>query len=339
MRCCGSLLLLLGCVCVYGVPLSPSPLEPGNCLDPYTHGAAEQALTKINQDRRQGYVYSLHRLSNAHHMKHGPTGVVFYLTLDFVETKCHVLSKRVWKDCGVREEGDMPVYGQCKATIYMNKVKRISKLLRYSCLARSVPASRIIAVCPDCPSATSLDDKDVLKTVEMALEKYNKESGNANYFRLLNITRASLQSRIAEFTFADFIIQETVCTNTTDVAQAGKCAMMDCEFAHKGHCSASYFHTPGEEESVKVDCDIFEPEGAEKEKQRHLLGGEHGHAHNHTHEHTEDHEHTHGDSHEHDHTHGHGQVHYDTHEHDHVHHHDSTREGDHAHNHAHDHAH
>ncbi|KAJ8374354.1 hypothetical protein SKAU_G00049340 [Synaphobranchus kaupii] len=77
------------------------------------------------------------------------------------------------------------------------------------------------------------DDKSVLKTVEMSLEKYNRESRNANYFGLLNVTRASPQGGIADFTFAEFTIQETVCSNSTDVAEAAKCALMDCEFADK----------------------------------------------------------------------------------------------------------
>ncbi|KAJ8374358.1 hypothetical protein SKAU_G00049380 [Synaphobranchus kaupii] len=77
------------------------------------------------------------------------------------------------------------------------------------------------------------DDKSVLKTVEMSLEKYNRESRNANYFGLLNVTRASPQGGIADFTFAEFTIQETVCSNSTDVAEAAKCALMDCEFAQK----------------------------------------------------------------------------------------------------------
>ncbi|KAJ8374355.1 hypothetical protein SKAU_G00049350 [Synaphobranchus kaupii] len=114
----------------------------------------------------------------------------------------------------------LQVYGQCKATIYINKVKRIVRLYRYSCIVR-----------PDCPSMIDQDDKSVLKTVEMSLEKYNRESRNANYFGLLNVTRASAQGGIADFTFAEFTIQEMVCSNSTDIAEAAKCALMDCEFA------------------------------------------------------------------------------------------------------------
>lgn len=39
----------------------------------------------------------------------GENGIVFYLTLDVEETKCHVLSKKSYKDCEVRQDDDSPV--------------------------------------------------------------------------------------------------------------------------------------------------------------------------------------------------------------------------------------
>ena len=39
----------------------------------------------------------------------GETGVVFYLTLDVVETNCSVLSRSDWKSCEARPDEDTPV--------------------------------------------------------------------------------------------------------------------------------------------------------------------------------------------------------------------------------------
>lgn len=39
----------------------------------------------------------------------GETGVVFYLTLDVLETDCHVLSKKNWKDCETQGPEQYPV--------------------------------------------------------------------------------------------------------------------------------------------------------------------------------------------------------------------------------------
>lgn len=100
----------------------------------------------------------------------GETGVVFYLTLDVVETNCSVLSKTV--DCESRPVYDTPVrnipsysqtqfptnktlfnkalwcilhllviyplqvYGQCKAAIYTNRPHRVVRLYKYDCVVR-----------------------------------------------------------------------------------------------------------------------------------------------------------------------------------------------------------
>lgn len=56
------------------------------------------------------------------------------------------------------------------------------------CLA---PAARVQAICPDCSSHISMDNAEVQTTVSSSLEKFNKDSGLANHFALLNITRAT----------------------------------------------------------------------------------------------------------------------------------------------------
>lgn len=65
-----SLLLALGCMHVRGAPLENDGMEQGSCEDPQAKGAAGLALSKINADRKEGYVFGLHRLSNVHMTKH-----------------------------------------------------------------------------------------------------------------------------------------------------------------------------------------------------------------------------------------------------------------------------
>ncbi|XP_071369297.1 fetuin B [Centroberyx affinis] len=338
------LLLVAGCVCVHAAPVEQGGMEPGSCKDASALGAAGRALTKINQDRQEGYVFQLHRLSNVNMMTHGETGVVFYLTLDVVETNCHVLSRKEAKDCQARPLEDTPVYGQCKAAIYINKVHRVERLYKYDCVIRPTPAAKVAEVCPDCPSHTDLDNAEILKTVSLSLEKFNKESGLANRFALLNVTRATLSMGMATFYNAQYTIQETSCANSKDATKAVDCPVMDCEFAHKGFCKASHSHSPGGED-ISVECEIYEPEAAEREKKLHLLGGETDHSHNdtHTHAHAHDHDgahdHGHAHDHEHDHTKGHAQGHAHAHANDSEHHHTHDHAEGSAHRHAHDHSH
>lgn len=65
-----SLLLVLGCTHLHGAPVEHGQLQQGSCEDPSALGAASLAVTKINQDRKEGYIFSLHRLSNVHTAQH-----------------------------------------------------------------------------------------------------------------------------------------------------------------------------------------------------------------------------------------------------------------------------
>ncbi|XP_069009085.1 fetuin B [Embiotoca jacksoni] len=340
-----SLLLALGCVNVRA-----APVEQGSCEDAQAVGAAGLALTKINQARQEGYIFGLHRLSNVHMATHGDTGVVFYLTLDVVETNCSVLSKKDWKECEIRPVSDTPVYGQCKAAIYINKVHRVTRLYKYDCTVRPAPAARVTRICPDCPSFAAMDDADVQKTLSLSLEKFNKESGLSNRFALLKITRATSGMAMSMYYNVEYTIQETTCAQSAGAAPADKCPLMDCEFAHKGFCKASLYTSPSGDEDISVDCELYEPEAADREKKMHRLGGATDHSHNDTHPHSQDHDQAHAadPSHTHDHEHDHTKAHNhhdithkhaDDSDHHHTHDHDAGTSYRHAHAHSHDHGH
>ncbi|XP_016132055.1 fetuin B isoform X2 [Sinocyclocheilus grahami] len=340
--------LMMTFLCVHGAPVDV--LAPGSCQDAVASGAAAEAMNKINLDRTEGYVFSLDRLTNVHHMKHGETGIVFYLTFDVLETKCHAISKKNWRNCESRNPEQYPVYGQCKAVMYMNRVHRVSRLYKYSCTVRPVPASKIRERCPDCPVQLPEDHEAALRTAKMGMEKYNNESALANYFVPLNITRAFSQLHFGRFYSVEFTIQETVCSSKTNTADVSECEVMACEFAHKGFCKASHTVTATGEEHLSVQCEIFEPEAAEEEKKKHLIGGEldHSHSsttgsatgHDHDYDHTKllahkhDHEHTSGHHHTHEHGKGHGHTHSHDHDHAHAHH---AKAHEHGHHHTHEH--
>ncbi|XP_041792083.1 histidine-rich glycoprotein-like [Chelmon rostratus] len=345
-----SLLLALGCVHIHGAPVEPAGLEQGSCEDASAKGAAGLALTKINQDRTEGYVFNLHRLSNVHMTKHGENGIVFYLTLDVVETNCSVLDTRKDKICETREIADTPVYGQCKAAIFINKVQRVVRLYKYDCVVRPAPAAKIAEICPDCPFHIALDNDKIQKTVSVSLEKFNSESGLANRFALLRVNRATTGMAMSMYYNVEYTIQETTCPRSTEAVTADKCPHMQCEFAHKGLCKASLFYSPSGDAQTSVECEIFEPEAAEREKTLHLLAGETDHSHsdtdthNHDHDHPHAADHTHTHDHTHDHTKSHAQhdktsKHADNSDHHHTHDHGAGSGHRHAHDHSHDHGH
>ncbi|XP_012727628.2 fetuin-B [Fundulus heteroclitus] len=344
MKTCVLFLLVLGSV--YGAPVEQGGVEPGSCEDASAVSAAHLALTKINMDRLDGYVFSLHRLSNVNLAKHGENGIVFYLTLDVVETNCSVLSRKNWKQCEARSDAEMPVYGQCKAAIYINRPHRVVRLYKYDCVIRPVPAARLTQICPDCSTFIQFDDEWVQKTVSLSLEKFNNESGLNNNFALLKVLRATAGFAMSMYYHVEYTIQETTCGKYKQAPAGEKCPIMTCEFSHKGFCKASVYNTNIPEPAVSVECEIYEQEAADKEKTQHLMGNATGHAHTdtHSHDHGKGHDKGQGKGHEKGHGKGHGTGHSHTSEHDHIHdhtkdhtHHDTPHPDESKHHHSHDH--
>ncbi|XP_034566230.1 histidine-rich glycoprotein-like [Notolabrus celidotus] len=338
-------LLAFGCVLIHGAPVEQAAVEQGSCDDAQAKFTAELALNKINQDRQEGYILALHRLSNVHMKTHAETGVVFYLTMDVVETNCSVLSKRDWKTCEARQTSNTPVYGQCKVAIYTNRPQRVVRLYKYSCDIRPVPSAKVAEMCPDCPSFVGKDNAEVLKAVTISLDKFNKESGLNKRFALLKIERATSGMAMAMYYNAEYSIQETTCSKS---AAADNCPLMSCEFAHKGFCKASLFYSPSGDPDTSVECEIFEPEAANREKTLHDKAEETDHAHTDSATHNHDHDHAHpvDQAHAHDHMHDHTKSHTQhvaTHTHgansDHHHTHDHAAGSGHSHAHAHSHDH
>lgn len=60
-----------------------------------------------------------------------------------------------------------------------------------------MPAERVSRLCPDCSALLSSDNAEIQKTVSESLKKFNKESGLANRFALLQVTRATSGVRAA----------------------------------------------------------------------------------------------------------------------------------------------
>ncbi|XP_069476478.1 antihemorrhagic factor cHLP-B-like [Ambystoma mexicanum] len=352
-------LLLLGLAvqlsCCWSVSPPLVPIQPLACNDPMAAIAADMTLRQINANRREGYVFSLYRIADAREHFQESSGTVYYLTLDVLETVCHVLSKRSWEDCEVKPLHEA-VYGQCKAIMHINRPRRIVHLHNYDCTLQPVPRSRIQMMCPDCPVPTGLDNPKYLEAAQLTLDKFNRESNLTKYFILDSIARASMQWVVGPSYFVEYIIKETNCTKP--VADISRCKALSCEFAHTGFCRGSMMKAENrgpEETHASATCDIFEPEAAETEKQKHKESEEaddhhkgdhghhhhhdHGHDHNDTHGHHHHHDHDHKDTHGHHHHHDHGHDHNDTHGHHHHHDHGHDHKDTHGHHHHHDHDH
>ncbi|XP_030071865.1 fetuin-B [Microcaecilia unicolor] len=295
------LLLLLACIQLCrSVPPStelPEPvLQDASCNDTLVKVAAGLALDEINSKRTEGYVFNLNRIADAHTQRVGTTGTVFYLQLDLVETKCHVLSKRRAKDCENRPL-HQSVYGHCNATYYLNRPGRIARLYSYDCAFHPVSREKINMMCPDCPIASSPDTPIFLETAEKTLQKFNQESNETHYFTILNVTKASMQWVVGPSHFVEYTIYETICIRVHLVVKMYLCERVERQFARLGLCQGSVMKSDIMEHT-SVSCEIYEPEKHQEpgdnqqqkeddddHKHHHDKKGDKRHGHHHHHHH------------------------------------------------------
>ncbi|KAG7231742.1 hypothetical protein INR49_010429 [Caranx melampygus] len=240
-----SVFLLLLCLVLLQQQEGRARPEPPGCSSPEAVTVAEDALEQINQDRTDGYILSLNRLYDVTHSPAKEDGGSLYkLTIDVMETRCHIISRKPWKQCEIRS---------------------------------IVPSTAVVQECPDCPTADDLNEPVVKETVNLSLQRFNEESGLSNLFRVEKITAASSQWVIGPSYFVEFTIVETVCSRETDISELSSCKAMDCQFAHRGFCQGSHmepedqfvFRMSGKtgglfqkRNPAHVKCEIYEPQVA-----------------------------------------------------------------------------
>ncbi|XP_056893723.1 fetuin-B-like isoform X2 [Takifugu flavidus] len=260
--------------------------EAAGCKSPEALRVAEEALEQVNQDRTHGYILSLNRLYDVSHTPDKKGALLYKLSIDVLETKCHVISRKPWKQCEIREISGVPVYGKCHVSVHVDSEV---KLQSYTCALRKVSDRDILRECSHCPKPVDVNDPHVREAANLSLEKFNKESRLGNHFRLEKITKARGERFYGPIYIVDFIIVETVCSNNTQPDAVKDCPPMDCQFAHRGFCVGSHrkIRFPVGQKgnsSVEVKCEIFEPQAAAAEEQAHAEAGhEHvGHQHLHS---------------------------------------------------------
>ncbi|XP_067897613.1 alpha-2-HS-glycoprotein-like isoform X6 [Heterodontus francisci] len=143
--------------------------------------AADLAVNYINGARRKGYKYRLNRINNAQE-KQEQYEFSYYLEFEVFETRCHVRSSKPLKRCEIRPFHLMKAFGKCKIIIRISK--GFQNVKDYQCSEYPVENP-----CQGCIYMIPLNSRDVDRAVQVAIQKYNSESNDTNYFSLFNITR------------------------------------------------------------------------------------------------------------------------------------------------------
>ncbi|NXN09335.1 HRG protein, partial [Indicator maculatus] len=149
---------------------------------------AGAALDLVNRHRRDGYVFGLFRVADAHQLHIGNVSIL-YLTLDVVETECPVLSRRHWESCEYDDLYSMD-FGQCKIITYTNQLLKKPQLYGFNCTLSSVPPD--LLECKDCPVKVEiLEATEQHKNIAAeALKKFNSQSNHTNYFNVDKVEKA-----------------------------------------------------------------------------------------------------------------------------------------------------
>uniref|UniRef100_A0A8C6RIB9 Fetuin beta n=1 Tax=Nannospalax galili TaxID=1026970 RepID=A0A8C6RIB9_NANGA len=245
---------LAACCMARSPPQPPLPLKPRGCNDSDVLAVSGLALQEINRNQKDGYVLSLNRVHDAWEYPQADQGSLFYLTLDVLETGCHVLSKKAWKDCRERTFYQS-VYGQCKAIFHINKPRRVLYLPAYNCTLRPVTRRKILFMCPDCPVPVRMDPSNlkVLEAATESLAKYNNESPSKQY-SLVKVTKASSQWVVGPAYFVEYLVKESPCSKSQTT-----CSPQPSDSEPVGLCQGSLTKTP-DKTFVSVTCDFFEPQ-------------------------------------------------------------------------------
>ncbi|XP_021065460.1 fetuin-B isoform X2 [Mus pahari] len=254
---------LAACCMARSPPVQPLPqrpfsgLHPLGCNDSQVLAVAGFALQNINRDQKDGYMLSLNRVHDVREHYQEDMGSLFYLTLDVLETGCHVLSRKAQKDCKPRMFYES-VYGQCKAMFHINKPRRVLYLPAYNCTLRPVSKRKTHMMCPDCPSPIDLSAPSVLEAATESLAKFNSKSPSKKY-ELVKVTKATGQLMPSLSYHVEYLIREAPCTQSQ-----ASCSLQPSDSEPVGICQgslSSMSYVPliqPLENSVTVTCEFFE---------------------------------------------------------------------------------
>ncbi|XP_077641841.1 histidine-rich glycoprotein [Lonchura striata] len=242
------------------------------------------ALDLVNRHRRDGYVFGLFRVADAHELHLG-NSTVLYLTLDVLETECSVLSRRHWESCEYSNTYPMD-FGQCKIITYTNHLLKKPQLYGFNCTLSPVPPD--LVECKDCPvKLESLEVTEQHKDIAAkALKKFNSEGNHTNNFAVDKVERILKMTASREGHILGFSIKETNCSKSMqETDQALECDFLHDWHAHTGFCKARIISDTDEADGIDISCEIYHPwhHGCGRRWKHSALGHPHRHPHCHHH--------------------------------------------------------
>uniref|UniRef100_A0AAY4BBZ1 Cystatin fetuin-A-type domain-containing protein n=1 Tax=Denticeps clupeoides TaxID=299321 RepID=A0AAY4BBZ1_9TELE len=228
---------------------APADKAPFSCAEDSKDAAAQAAERFINQHHFHGYKFRLHEILSSQVEKKGTPECELLLELNLDETECHIVNPKPYGDCEIRSFGETKVESNCNVTVTEKDGKPFIK--KYACTTEP----DIVKICPDCPTLLPLNDEKGLGSVKSAIEKFNKDSNQTSYFRLMEVGRISAGwMPMGMSFFAQFAIVETNCPSKPMPAEQDKCRALCQEEARHGFCKSTLLGNG----DVSVDCEVYD---------------------------------------------------------------------------------
>ncbi|XP_066477655.1 histidine-rich glycoprotein-like [Tiliqua scincoides] len=230
---------------------SQPSVVPANCND--VEKDAGLALDLINKHRREGYVFSLLRVANAH-VQEAKNASILYLTLDVMETECPVLSRKHWTSCDGRRFFAITDFGQCKAIVYINQGLERERLYGYNCTVSPVPPQ--LYKCVDCPvRVTVIEDVDQhAGEAERILEEHKQKNNETSHFKVEKIQKVFKAVASRTGYVIEFIIKEDKCPRN-----ASECEFLPDKYSRRGFCTGRVTYGTEEGGVAEVEsCEIYD---------------------------------------------------------------------------------
>ncbi|XP_051847721.1 alpha-2-HS-glycoprotein [Antechinus flavipes] len=225
------------------------PVRDPNCDDLDVEQAALAAVQYVNNNHRHGYKYTLNQVDKARVYQRRPSGEIYLLEIDLLETTCHVLDPTPLENCTVRQLAEHAVEGDCDVSVL--KVDNQLIVTNAKCESSPDSAEDVHKICPNCPLLAPLNDTKVVHAVDAALTAFNAQN-HSNYFKLLEISRAQY-SPLQSSVYTEFVTVPTDCA-PTGVTDPAACNPLPNQH---GFCKATLTEKAGGGEDVAATCTVF----------------------------------------------------------------------------------
>ncbi|KAM6223179.1 alpha-2-HS-glycoprotein [Rhynchocyon petersi] len=248
-----SLVLLMCLAHLWGCHSAPPAVGLGyrqpNCDDPEVEQVAQIAVDYINTHLTRGYKHVLNQIDKVKVWPRRPTGDVYDIELDTLETNCHALDPTPLVNCSVRQPTEHAVEGDCDFRILKQDGQFFT--LYSKCDSSPDSAEDVRKRCPNCPLLTSFNNSKVVHAVDVALNAFNAQS-NGSYYKLVEVSRAQLVP-LPPSVYVEFAVAATDCPH--DVIDPSTCNLA----AEKqyGFCKGTLTEKVGGED-VAATCTVFQ---------------------------------------------------------------------------------